>query len=85
LASSLRDRLGAIAEAHALSSQARVSAIVVGAAPVAYLGFSAMADPASLNLLVETGAGRVCFALGLVFEVLGVLCMRRIVRAGDER
>ncbi len=85
LAGSLRDRLGAVAEARALSSQARVSAIVVGAAPLAYLGFSAVADPASLSLLVETGAGRVCLVLGLVFEALGVVLMRRIVRSEEDR
>jgi tight adherence protein B len=85
LAGSLRDRLGAIAEARALSSQARVSAIVVGAAPLAYLAFSAVADPKSLSLLVETGAGRVCLVLGLVFEVLGVVLMQRIVRSEDDQ
>ena len=45
LAQSLRDRLGAAAEAGALSAQARLSAIVVGAAPVAYLAFSTALDP----------------------------------------
>ncbi len=85
LAGSLRDRLGAVAEARALSSQARVSAIVVGGAPLAYLGFSAVADPASLSLLVETGAGRACLVLGLVFEVLGIVIMRRIVRSEDDQ
>ncbi|MSO79502.1 MAG: hypothetical protein EXQ79_07820 [Acidimicrobiia bacterium] len=85
LAGSLRDRLGAVAEARALSSQARVSAIVVGGAPLAYLGFSAVADPKSLSLLVDTGAGRVCLVLGLAFEVLGVVLMRRIVRSDDDQ
>ncbi|MEX2267359.1 MAG: type II secretion system F family protein [Acidimicrobiia bacterium] len=84
LAGSLRDRLSAVAEARALSAQARVSAIVVGAAPIAYLGFSAIADPASLGVLVNTGAGRFCLALGVTFEILGVLVMRRIVRAEDS-
>jgi Flp pilus assembly protein TadB len=62
-----------------------VSAIVVGAAPLAYLAFSAIADPKSLSLLVETGAGRVCLVLGLVFEVLGVVLMQRIVRSEDDQ
>jgi tight adherence protein B len=83
LAGSLRDRLGAAAEARALSAQARVSAIVVGVAPLAYLAFSALADPASLSVLVDTTAGRVCLAAGLGFEVLAIICMRRIVRAED--
>ena len=37
LAASLRERMGAVAEARALSSQARLSAIVVGFAPAAVL------------------------------------------------
>ncbi len=84
LAGSLRDRLGAAAEARALSAQARVSAIVVGAAPLAYLAFSAVADPSSLSVLVRTGGGRLCLGLGLAFEVLAVVWMRRIVRAEDD-
>jgi tight adherence protein B len=80
LARSLRDRLGAAAEAGALSAQARLSAVVVGAAPIAYLAFSTAVDPSSTAPLVTTTPGRVCFALGLGCEVLGALWMRRIVR-----
>jgi len=83
LASSLRDRLGAVAEARALSAQARVSAIVVGAAPLAYLALNALVDPGSLDVLLDSGAGRVCLVLGLTFEVAGVLLIRRIVRGED--
>jgi tight adherence protein B len=84
LAGSLRDRLGAAAEARALSAQARVSAIVVGVAPLAYLAFSAVTDPASLSVLVETGGGRACLLFGLAFECVAVVWMRRIVRAEDD-
>jgi tight adherence protein B len=84
LAGSLRDRASAVAEARALSAQARVSAIVVGAAPLAYLAFSVIADPESLGVLIDTGAGRVCLALGLTFEVVGVFAMRRIVQADES-
>jgi len=81
LASSLRHRLDAAADAHALSAQARLSAVVVGAAPVGYLAFSAMVDPASVTLLVDSGVGRVCLVLGLALEVLAALWIRRIVRS----
>src|SRR5262249_57226359 len=77
LAASLRDRLGAAAEARSLSAHARLSALVVGASPLAYLVFSALVDPASVALLVRTGAGRLC--LGLLLEVVAVLWMRRIL------
>ena len=80
LAVSLRERLGAVAEARSLSAQARLSAIVVGAAPVAYLAFSAVIDPSSVAVLVEGGTGRTCLVLGLVLDAAAVAWMRRIVR-----
>ena len=83
LAASLRDRLGIAAEAQAQSAQARLSAVVVGGAPIAFVVFSAMVDPTAAGLLVGTAAGRVCLALGLGFEVLAALWMRRILRTGS--
>jgi len=83
LAASLRERLGAVAEARALSSQARLSAIVVGLAPAAYVAFSALVDPSSVGAMIATPAGRMCFGLGLVLEALAVVWMRRIVRTED--
>jgi tight adherence protein B len=81
LASSLRHRLDAVDEARALSAQARLSAIVVGVAPVGYLVFAGMVDPASVDTLVGTAVGRVCLMVGLVLDGLGALWIRRIVRS----
>ncbi|MBM3659686.1 MAG: hypothetical protein FJW95_09310, partial [Actinobacteria bacterium] len=81
LARSLRDQHGARAEAAALSSQARMSAVVVGAAPFAYLAFSAAVDPGAARVLVATPVGRVCLALGIGLDAIGALWMRRIVRS----
>lgn len=83
LAASLRDRLGAAAEARSLSAQARLSALVVGASPLVYLVFSALVDPASVGLLVRTGAGRLCLGLGLLLEAVAVLWMRRILASAE--
>jgi tight adherence protein B len=83
LAASLRERLGAVAEARALSAQARLSAIVVGGAPIAYLAFSAAVDPASMTTLVATPTGQVCLIAGLALEALGILWIRRIVKSGE--
>src|SRR5262249_12781517 len=71
LASSLRDRLAVASEARALSAQARMSAIVVGGAPVAYIGWSAILDPHSLQVLLGTAVGRLCLAAGIALEMLG--------------
>ena len=82
LASSLRDRLSVLAEARALSAQARYSAWVIGLAPVGYLVSTAVVDPRSVGVLFGTGSGRVCAVLGLGLELLGAMWMRAIVR-GD--
>ena len=81
LAGSLRDRLGAAAEARALSAQSRMSAGVVGVAPIAYLTLSTVVDPQSTGTLLTTTPGRVCLGLGLALELVGAWWMRRIVRA----
>jgi tight adherence protein B len=83
LAASLRDQHAAQAEARSLSAQSRLSAIVVGAAPVAYLVFSAMVDPTGARALLATTAGQVCLAVGLALEALAALWMRRILRVAS--
>jgi tight adherence protein B len=81
LAASLRDDAAASGDARALSAQARLSAVVVGVAPLAYVAFSAMTDPASARVLVATGAGRLCLVLGVALEAAGACWMRALVRA----
>ena len=68
LGESLRAREATMREAHALSAQARISAFVVGGAPVAYLVFVSLADPGSLDVLLSTNAGRLCLLVGLALE-----------------
>ncbi len=80
LGESLRAREATMSEAHALSSQARLSAFVVGGAPVAYLVFVSVADPGAVDVLVTTNAGRVCLTLGLLLEGLAALWMRALLR-----
>ena len=84
LASSLRARLGVLAEARAQSSQARMSAVVIGSAPIAYIAFSAAFDDRSLDALVATTGGRFCAAIGLALEVAGIWWMRRIIVNGEH-
>ena len=80
LAAGLRDRNDAAAEVAALSAQARLSALVVGAAPLASLALSLLADRRVAPTLVTTGPGRLCLGAGLALETLGALWMHRIVR-----
>lgn len=80
LAASLRDRASVAAEARSQSSQARLSAVVIGLAPIGYLAFSAAVDRRSLDVLLGTAIGRVCFALGIGLEILAAGWMRRMLR-----
>jgi tight adherence protein B len=79
LAASLRHRLDSEAEARALSAQARLSAVIVGTAPLGYVAFAGVVDPTSVTALVGTGVGRVCLVLGLGCEVLAAVWIRRIL------
>jgi tight adherence protein B len=82
LATGLRDRHDAAAEIAALSAQARLSAIVVGAAPVVSLALSLLVDPRVAPTLISTAPGRACLLAGIALEGLACLWMHRIVRCG---
>ena len=80
LAAGLRDRHDAAGEVAALSAQARLSAIVVGAAPLVSLALSLLVDPRVAPTLIGTAPGRACLLAGIALEGLAGLWMRRIVR-----
>jgi len=80
LVAGLRDRHDTAAEAAALSAQARLSAIVVGAAPVVSLALSLLADGRVAPTLIATARGRACLVGGVALEALAAVWMRRIVR-----
>lgn len=80
LAAGLRDRYDTRAEVVALSAQARLSAIVVGAAPLASLGLSLLSDRRVAPTLVTTGPGRGCLLTGIALEALAAVWMGRILR-----
>ncbi len=80
LAASLRDRLAVVAEAHALSAQARYSALVVGLGPLVYLAFSIVMDRRAADALFGTAAGRMCALAGIALELVG-----RVVDAAHPR
>jgi tight adherence protein B len=80
LAAGLRNRRDTAGEVAALSAQARLSAVVVGAAPVVSLGLSLLADRRVAPTLVGTAPGRACLVAGAALEGLAALWMHRIVR-----
>jgi tight adherence protein B len=81
-ADGLRDEAAVADELRAQTAQARLSAVVVGAAPVAYLLFGALVDPAGLQVLTGPGVGRLCLAAGLALQGVGWWWIHRILASG---
>ena len=80
LAATLRDRLAVAAEVRALSSQARLSALVISLAPLAFAGFAAVTDPRSADFLLRTPAGIACLVVGLTLDGIAAWWMARLTR-----
>lgn len=80
VATTLRDRLGVAAEVRALSSQARMSALVIGLAPLAFAGFAVTTDPRTGQFLFHTPAGIALVVVGVTLDGLGWLWMQRLAR-----
>ena len=80
VAATVRERLAVAAELRALSSQARISALVIGLAPLGFGAFAAATDPRTSQFLLHTSAGLALLATGLVLDALGWLWMQRLAR-----
>jgi len=80
VATTLRDRLAVLAEVRALSSQARISALVISLAPLGFGAFAATTDPRTAEFLFHTGAGLALLAAGGVLDGLGWMWMNRLSR-----
>lgn len=78
VAASVRARLGVAAEVDALGSQARLSGLVIAAAPLAFAGLAVGTDAASATFLLRTPLGLACLALGLALDGVGAWWMHRV-------
>lgn len=80
VAATVRERLAVAAELRALSSQARISALVIGLAPIGFGGFAAATDPRTARFMFRTPAGLTLLVVGLTLDGLGWLWMQRLAR-----
>jgi tight adherence protein B len=80
VASTLRDRVAVDRELAALSSQARASAVVIGVAPIGFVGLIATSDPGIWDFLLRTPAGLACLAAGCLLDGLGAAWMLAVAR-----
>lgn len=80
VAGSVRARLGVLGEVRALGSQARLSAVVIGAAPLGFAGLAVGTDRTSATFLLRTPLGLGCLALGLALDGVGAWWMHRLAQ-----
>jgi tight adherence protein B len=81
VAATVRERRAMAAEVRAQSAQARLSAMVIGLLPVAFLLWALATDGRTAAFLVADPLGWACLVAGILLEALGALWMRRILRA----
>lgn len=78
VAETVRSRLAVAGEVRALSSQARLSALVIAAAPIAFALLATGTDGRTAAFLFRTPAGLACLAGGLVLDALAAVWMHRL-------
>lgn len=79
IAATVRDRLAVAAELRALSTQARASAVVLVAAPIAFAAVAIVTDGRTAAFL-RTPLGAAVLVAGLALDAAGALWMGAIVR-----
>ena len=81
VAMTLRQRQTVRAEARALATQARLSAVVMALAPIAFGLVAMAADSRSMRFLFGTPAGLGMLSLGLLLDLCGFAWMSRLTRS----
>ena len=81
VAATLRDRTALKLEVRSLTSQARVSAMMIAALPVGFLLLSAGVGDHAMGFLFTTRLGLAILVVGLGLDGIGALWMHRIVNS----
>ncbi|MDA8345900.1 MAG: type II secretion system F family protein [Thermaerobacter sp.] len=76
----IRERVRLQGEVRALSAQGRISAMVVGAMPLALVAVMSVMSPTFLDPMWQPGPGRALLIFAVFLQVIGFLALRRIVR-----
>jgi tight adherence protein B len=80
VATTLRQRLAAEAEAWALGAQARLSAMVIALAPLVFAALASAADRSNARFLLRAPAGLAMLVTGLALDGAGAWWMARLTR-----
>jgi tight adherence protein B len=81
VAATVRANNAVLGELRAQSSQARLSALVIALAPVAFMALSLLMDRGTADFLLGTPIGFACLVSGLGLDALAAWWMQRITLA----
>ena len=83
-AMALHERLAIRADVRAQAATALASAVIVGGLPFFVLALSLVGDGRTRDVLLHTAAGRLCIAIGLALDLVGLAWMRRLIRSASR-
>jgi len=75
----IRERLEMRGQIRALTSQGRLSAVVIASVPVGLIALLALINPSYISLELTTSIGHVVLGAAAMMEIAGFLWMRKIV------
>ena len=78
VAATLRERAEVDREVRALATQARVSAVVITGAPLAFAALGVLGDERTATFLLRTPSGSACLVAGVALDGVGAWWMARI-------
>ena len=81
VAATIRERQAIAHDVRVLSTQARVSAFVLGIAPLVFGALAGVIDPSTATFLVATTPGHLCLVTGLALDAAGLFWMHRLTDA----
>lgn len=79
ISSTIKDRIRIRDEVRVLSSQGRMSGMVIGLLPAAITLMLMLINPGYVNAFFSSTLGQVMIGVGLVLEAIGFLAIRKIV------
>ncbi len=80
LANVLRNRKKMKAKVKAMSSEAKASAIIIGALPIFVVGAVSVISPQYLSPLITTNAGLLCLGAAGLMLAMGIFVMNRMIQ-----
>ncbi len=85
LARALEERVRTLADARSATAQARFTALLVCAMPLAAIALGELAQPGLVVSLVTAPLPALLTGMALVLQVVAFACVHRIARAGEPR